>query len=156
MENEKELKAFLESKLEGELLEAFQKYAELQEQKKNSNVEGMKSKSKEGKVMSRAPFGYTLKNKQLIPDEENKFQVRDIFKAFLEEKSLNQIAKAHGLTVNGIKKILKNHAYVGKVRFAGIISQGTHEPLIDFKLFNDVQKKIDETKEKQTAMETGV
>jgi hypothetical protein len=146
MQTEKELQEYLEKNLQGKLLEAFKKYVALQQQKKSNNIEGMKSKSQQGSVMSRAPFGYKIIDKQLVPDYESKHKIYEIFRDFLNNISLNQIAKSHGLTVNGIKKILKNHAYIGKVRFAGVISQGTHEPLIDFKLFNDVQKKFDEKK----------
>jgi site-specific DNA recombinase len=141
MTEEKELRDFLESRLDGEILEAFRKYSKL---KNKSLLQGMIRKSEQGRVMSRAPYGYKIIGKNLVVDEDRKQDIYRIYKAYLSGVSLNKISKQHNLTVNGVKKILRNHAYVGKVRFAGIINQGNHEPILDLKLFNDVQKKIDE------------
>ena len=153
--NEKEIETYLEQHLRGKPLECFQMYKDLQQQKRNNNIEGMRTKAQQGKVMSRAPFGYKVENKQLVFDEVLKNEVYEIFRSFMQGTSLNQIAKKHSLTVNGVKKVLKNYAYIGKVRFDGMIHQGTHESLIDIKLFNDVQKRFEDIKqEKSTVMQT--
>ena len=57
---------------------------------------------------------------------------------------MNQISKQYGLSVNGIKKILKNFTYIGKVKFNSQISQGSHKPLISAELFNRVQQKFED------------
>jgi DNA invertase Pin-like site-specific DNA recombinase len=103
----------------------------------------MLEKSKQGKIVARPPFGYKMENGNLIEDMENSENVRLIFKEFAEGNSLNQIAKTYGISVNGIKKILKNFAYLGKVKFDSQISQGTHKPLISAELFNRVQAKFE-------------
>ena len=48
--------------------------------------------------------------------------------------------------MNGIKKILKNFSYLGKVKFAGNILAGKHTALISSELFNRVQSRFEKTK----------
>jgi hypothetical protein len=50
--------------------------------------------------------------------------------------------------VNGVKKILKNFSYLGKIRFDNQVSQGTHTSLITPELFNEVQRLFDSKKKK--------
>jgi site-specific DNA recombinase len=104
---------------------------------------GMERKAKEGGVVTKAPLGYKIINKQLILDPENIERVRSIFKEFLEtEISLTQLAKKNGLTTSGVKKVLMNTAYIGKTKWADVESQGTHQILIEPELFELVQKKM--------------
>ena len=105
---------------------------------------GMERKAKEGGFITKAPKGYKLINKKLIPTEE-KTKVREIFEEFLnKEISLTQLAKKNKMTTSGIKKLLSNITYLGKVKFAKQESQGQHEPIINKELFNSVQKKLKE------------
>src|SRR4030042_6376742 len=106
---------------------------------------GMIKQSSEGRHMSRAPFGYewNLKEKILIP-AQNSGEIEEIFEEFLQpEINLSILAKKHNLSVNGLKKILKNFAYVGKVKFGGQIHEGKHQSLVTTTLFNHVQDKLD-------------
>ncbi|MDP3987463.1 MAG: recombinase family protein [Nanoarchaeota archaeon] len=104
---------------------------------------GMQRKAKEGGFITKAPKGYKLVNKKLIADEKESEKVREIFKEFLETKiSLTQLAKKHNLTTSGIKKLLKNTTYLGKVKFANEESQGEHNAIIDEELFRMVQGKL--------------
>jgi hypothetical protein len=57
--------------------------------------------------------------------------------------SLNKIAQLHNMSVNGIKKILKNFTYIGKIKFDNQILQGNHPAIIPTELFNDVQRKFE-------------
>jgi len=122
-------------------------------EKKNrgdSQKKGMIKKFSEGKHMSRAPFGYefNLKEKVLIPASSSK-EIEEIFEEFLQqEANLSNLAKKHNLSVNGLKKILRNFAYVGKVKFDGQIQEGKHQPLVSTILFNHVQDKLDKIKRK--------
>lgn len=105
--------------------------------------EGMQKKAQKGEVMSRAPFGYRWENKRLVPADHAR-EVEDIFEEFLNETiSLNKLAKRHGFSVNGLKKILTNFTYVGKVRFDGEIHEGHHKPLVSSTTFNHVQNKLE-------------
>ncbi len=116
-----------------------------------SQKKGMIKKFSEGKHMSRAPFGYEwdLRNKILTP-AQNSREVEEIFEEFLKpETNLSILAQKHKLSVNGLKKILRNFAYVGKVKFDGQIHEGKHKPLVSTILFNHVQDKLEQLKTKK-------
>lgn len=107
---------------------------------------GMKKKAIEGFVVSRAPFGYKIEKGKLIK-AQNYDLVQEMYEEFLNTNlSLNRIAKKRGLSVNGLKKILTNFTYLGKIRFDGEVHEGTHEPLISSTLFNHVQDKLEKLK----------
>jgi site-specific DNA recombinase len=105
---------------------------------------GMERKAKEGGFITKAPRGYVLVNKQLILGE-NSGKIKDIFEEFLNSNiSLTQLAKKNNLTTAGIKKLLQNTTYLGKVKFAHKESQGQHPVLINQQLFEQVQNKMTE------------
>tara|TARA_Y100000310_G_scaffold332452_1_gene408059 strand:- start:244 stop:1023 length:780 start_codon:yes stop_codon:yes gene_type:complete len=106
---------------------------------------GMERKAKEGGFITKAPKGYKLVNKNLIIDEEKNQEVKEIFNEFLNHKiSLTKLAKKCQMTTSGVKKLLKNTTYLGKVKFADKESQGNHKPLISLEIFNKVQEKLKE------------
>lgn len=112
---------------------------------------GMIKKSSLGKHMSRIPFGYEwdYKEKSLIP-AENSREVEEIYEEFLKpEMNLSILSKKHNFSVNGLKKILRNFAYLGKVKFDGQIHDGKQTPLISSTLFNKVQDKLDKVRNKK-------
>ena len=103
---------------------------------------GMERKAREGGFITKAPKGYRLINKKLVPTEE-KLIVREIFEEFLNKDiSLTRLAKKHDMTTSGIKKLLSNTTYIGKVKFAKQENQGQHEPIIDNELFENIQAKL--------------
>jgi len=104
---------------------------------------GMHRKAREGGFITRAPKGYTLVNKKLVVNESEAEKVKAIFKEFLETNiSLTQLAKKYNLTPSGLKKLLKNTTYLGKVKFANEETQGEHLAIIDKELFWKVSEKI--------------
>jgi len=110
--------------------------------------DGMITKAKVGNPMSRPPFGYVYENGQLIP-AQNFQEVEEIFHEFLNNNiSLSKLAKKHNFSVNGLKKILKNFTYIGKVKFNNEIHNGNHKPIISSTLFNHVQNKLERIKRK--------
>lgn len=127
--------------------EFLKKQIEILSSRGEIQKKGMIRKSHEGKLMSRAPFGYKVTQEgELIPAENYK-EVEEIFEEFLNEKiSLNQLSKKHNLSVNGLKKILKNFTYLGKIKFNNQILEGKHQPLIQATLFNHVQNKLEKLK----------
>lgn len=138
-----EMDEYLRQKINGSELESFRKNASeiLKRQKK-----GMIKKACEGKVMSRAPYGYKIENNQLIPNENSR-EVEKIFEDFLNSPlSLNKLSKKYGFSVNGLKKILFNFTYLGKIKFNGEVHDGTHISLISSTLFNHVQNKLENLK----------
>ena len=103
----------------------------------------MDKKARDGYLVSRAPFGYKVEDKKLIPKEDS-YIVQEIFQEFLNnEISLTKLSKKYNLSVNGLKKVLTNQTYLGKIKFDGKTHQGIHQTLISSTLFNHVQNKLD-------------
>ena len=138
--------------LKNENFELKQKITELEKKIKNltnfrgeNQKLGMIKKASQGKHMSRTPFGYNwdLKQKILVP-AQNYLEVEEIYEEFLRpDMRLTTLAKKRNFSVNGLKKILKNFAYVGKVKFDGQIHEGKHKSIISSTLFNKVQDKLE-------------
>ena len=103
---------------------------------------GMERKAKEGGFITKAPKGYKLLNKELIPNEDSDL-IKKIFQEFLEtDISLTQLAKKSNMTTAGIKKLLQNTTYIGMVKFASKETKGNHNPILEKSLFNKVQNKL--------------
>ncbi len=139
-DNIEEFKEYINEKIPSEYLESFRKFFK---PKGEPQKKGMLQKASDGKIVTRAPFGYKIENKKLVPSE-NADEVREIFEEFLNSNlSLRKLASKHSLSVNGLKKILRNFTYIGKIKFNGQIYDGAHEPIISSTLFNHVQNKLD-------------
>src|SRR3989338_11331800 len=107
---------------------------------------GMIKQAPKGNPVSRAPFGYEIQNSELIPGK-NYLEVEEIFEDFLQkDMNLTKLAKKHNFSTNGLKKILKNFTYIGKVKFNGQIHDGKHKAIISPVLFNKVQDKLERLK----------
>ena len=79
---------------------------------------GMARKSQEGGAISKPPFGYKMVDKKLEIDTVKGPLVVSLFNDFASSKiSLNKLALNYGLTVNGVKKVLSNRAYLGESKF---------------------------------------
>ncbi len=112
-------------------------------EKTDNQKKGMAEKASHGGVVSRAPFGYIMENKKLVP-AQNYREIEEIFEEFLNDGiSLRQLSEKHSLSVNGLKKILANFTYIGKVKFNNQIHEGNHQPIISTTLFNHVQNKLE-------------
>ena len=133
-----ELEKYINEKLQWQDIETFRKFG-ANKASHAPQKQGMIEKSKQGKLMARPPFGYKVIGGELFPDEQSSENVRLIFEEFAGGKSMNQLAQQYTISVNGIKKILKNFSYIGKIKFNNQITQGTHKPLISSELFNRVQ-----------------
>ena len=103
----------------------------------------MSKKAMLGNLMSRPPFGYNLIDGKLVP-AQNFREIEEIFEEFLNSNiSLRTLAEKHNFSVNGLKKILKNFTYIGKIKFNNQIHEGTHQPIVSSTLFNHVQNKLE-------------
>jgi len=139
-DNEEEFKIFLEEKIDGTILDTFRKSNKSISKR---SKKGMDKKARDGNIVTRAPSGYKIENKKLIPKEDS-YIIQEIFQDFLNQDiSLTQLAKKYHFSINGLKKILKNQTYLGKTKFDGKIHQGSHQPLISSTLFNHVQDKLE-------------
>jgi DNA invertase Pin-like site-specific DNA recombinase len=122
-----------------ELKKEIEKLKSIKINQRNSMI----NKASQGNLMSRAAFGYKIENGKLIPAENSK-EIEEIFEEFLNENiSLRQLAEKHKLSVNGLKKILKNFTYIGKIKFNNQIHEGNHQAIVSSTLFNHVQDKLE-------------
>ncbi len=139
-DSEKNFLKYVNEKIDGKILETFRKSIfSISDRTKF----GMQRKAKEGGFITKAPKGYRLLDKKLVPSEDSE-NISKIFEEFINsEISLTQLAKKNSMTTAGIKKLLKNTTYIGKVRFAGVVSDGNHPPIISNELFNKVQDKLE-------------
>lgn len=137
-------------------------------------LRGMTEKASRGEAMCHGAFGYSLKDKTYIPDE-NANKVKYIFDAYINGKGYRKIAtelSAMGvLTSRGnppdnrfVEYILRNPVYIGKIRWTSegngsrtryltdnentMIVDGKHEPIIDEETFEKAQNMIAEQKRK--------
>lgn len=132
---------------------------------------GMLEKISRGQIVNAPPIGYSLKNGEYVQDE-NAPLVRRIFNMFLEGKSYKSIAASLNCdgyrTVRGnrfenrtVEYIIRNPVYAGKLRWTPggngsrshyqsgaevMITDGTHEPIIDPEHWKQTQKYADERK----------
>jgi len=131
---------YLKEKIDGIILDTFRKP---QKSISKRTKKGMDKKARDGNLVTRAPLGYSIENKQLTPAEDS-YLVQEIFQEFLNTtQSLTKLAKKYSLSVNGLKKVLTNQTYLGKIKFNGEIHEGHHKPLISSTLFNHVQNKLE-------------
>ncbi|MEX0920868.1 MAG: recombinase family protein [Candidatus Pacearchaeota archaeon] len=137
--DKKSFREYINEKVSEHDLKGYRKYFHPGEKQKK----GMIKKATKGNPMSRAPFGYEMVEGNLIPSDNYK-EVGEIFEEFLEgDLSLRRIAEKHKFSVNGLKKILRNFAYIGKIKFNNQVFEGEHKPIISTTLFNHVQDKLE-------------
>lgn len=131
---------------------------------------GMTEKAKRGGVLSGAPFGYKVDDGKYVIVESEAAIIKEAFLDYLSGSGFLTIAKK--LNALGVKTHrggaienrtieywLHNPTYIGKTRWNPtgktsrdynneniIISDGTHEPIIDDELWNAVQQKLREEK----------
>lgn len=139
-DDEEDFKEYLSEKINGSILDTFRKSKKSISKR---SKRGMIKKASSGNPITRAPWGYKIENKKLIHTEHS-YQVQEVFQEFLNtETSLTKLAKKYGFSVNGLKKILRNQAYLGKIKFDKQIHPGIHQALISSTLFNHVQNKLE-------------
>ncbi len=104
----------------------------------------------------RVPFGYEVKDRRLVINEEDARHVRHIFERYLHLKSV--LALTDEVNRAKIKRssetdapewsrgklyyLLANQIYVGKVRHHDRHFDGDHEAIIDAEQFDEVQKLL--------------
>jgi len=152
------------------MLEAMAEYYSLnlaEEVKK-----GMTEKASRGELQSTPSFGYKAESGKLVIIPEEARLVKFIFEQFASgEMGMRRLAsymndigvKSHRGNVfenRSIEYILNNPVYIGKLRWTPterarrnynhldtIISDSTHEPIIDIELWERTQKALKQTKE---------
>ena len=95
-----------------------------------------------------SPTGYDYVNGELVVNEYQAAQVREVFQRFLAGESINAIARQMIKTYGGnwssakICGMLRNSVYVGKVKFAGEEYDGRHQPIIPQDWFDDAGRLL--------------
>ena len=133
---------------------------------------GMTEKAKRGGILSIPPFGYKMKNGNFIVVEEEAEIIKNVFESYAAGSGFLSIAKK--LNLMGVKTHrngrienrtveywLHNPVYIGKIRWNPtgktsrnyndknlIISDGTHEAIVGDELWNTVQRRLADSKEK--------
>lgn len=114
-------------------------------------AKGRRTKAKKGtKGCGSAPIGYKWVEKTIDIDAERAIIVTNIFRAYVELKSLTRVAdyckiqgyktlQGNDFSKQAIKNILTNDFYVGIVTHAGKKHKGNQPVFIDIELFNTVQ-----------------
>lgn len=140
-ENDKDFEKYISEKIDWRILDTFRVYNSTPEKKKLS---GMQIKAKKGFPVTRAPLGYTIENNTFTLNEDST-KVILIFKTFLNSNlSLNQLSKNFGISLNGLKKILKNRTYLGEIKFNNQLFSSNHTPLINPEIFYATQRKLNQ------------
>ncbi len=112
------------------------------------------------------PPGFRLDPKQkgiLSPHPEDRGLVDTAFKKYLELGSAGELAKylarqgiktpaytsrrgrkmgGHPFYISSLLNMLRNPVYIGKIKYAGKVFQGKHEPIISEELFNQVNEHL--------------
>lgn len=131
---------------------------------------GMTEKASRGGVVAGPVLGYDVINKQYCINKETAPLVEAIFNLFLSGLGCREIAiklndqgyktrRGNPFENRTVEYTLRNPVYIGKIRWNPtertyydfnhpdlIIVNGTHEPIIDKKVFNKVQIMLDNNK----------
>ena len=133
----------------------------------NEVKRGMKEKSSRGEFGGKPPFGYDVKDKILVQNENAQY-VRFVFSSYINGKSFREIGRAlgdAGVKINGdvpgaqaIKYILRNPAYIGMIRWTDeehasyrsndytvdfdTLTPGKHEAIISVEDFQKAQERL--------------
>ena len=107
---------------------------------------------------SNVPTGYRFENGQLVIDDYEAAQIREIFELFLSGRSYHSIAtymQATYVTKHGnytgagvIPKMLANPLYIGKIKYGDQVFDGQHEAIIDQLTWERTQQRLAEVSER--------
>ncbi|HEB46844.1 MAG TPA: hypothetical protein ENI22_00045, partial [Candidatus Pacearchaeota archaeon] len=78
-DDKSDFKGYINEKIDGSVLKTFRKHSVHSGEKQK---QGMIKKAINGNLMSRAPFGYRIESKKLLP-AENHSEIENIFEEFL-------------------------------------------------------------------------
>ena len=120
---------------------------------------GKDSRAKEGKWHGGTwiPLGYDYTDGELVVNEYEAMQIKEIADLFLKRTPVRTIEKKvtakgyrhkHGeWDAKTIKRVLSNPVYIGKIKHRDKLFDGIHDPILDKKTFDEIQKIMEERKE---------
>lgn len=110
-----------------------------------------------------SPLGYDYKDGELIINEYQAIQVKEVYELFLAGKSINFISRQMAdkyktkWSASKVRIILSNSLYISKVKFGGKEYPGKHKPIIEEKVFhsaNELLHSSEREAKKNTAQKT--
>lgn len=119
-------------------------------------AKGRLAKAKKGdKPCGNAPYGYKWDNKEIVIDYNNNLVVIDIFKKYIELKSLEKVrlycieqgyktSQGKDFSKQSLKRIIENDFYIGTMTYADRKVEGNHPVFLDKELFekaNEILKR---------------
>lgn len=119
-------------------------------------AKGRKARAKSGnKPCGTAPYGYKWCGNEIVIDFNNNLIVRDIFRQYIELKSLAKLksycdskeyktSTGKDFSKQALKNIIENDFYIGVVTYAGKKTTGEHEPIVEKSVFdkaNEILKR---------------
>ncbi len=124
---------------------------------------GLMEKIRRGEYCSLAPLGYIndTRTKLVVIDRKRSKVVREAFELYAQNNSkledVGRFFAKHGIITRGKKPfsrdkiawILSNPFYYGMFKYAGEFYEGKHQPIITKKLFDKVQKILQERSKPQ-------
>jgi len=138
------------------VVDIIQRIAQLEsEQIGERTYMGMRQKAESGQGMMgfRVPYGYSLRNGELIQADEEALIVHTIYEQYLAGRTMDMISwglnkdgigtkSGNQWTVWSISRILHNPVYAGHLRWDDLVVQAVHAPIISEGMFNLIQKMI--------------
>jgi hypothetical protein len=139
-EDEKKFEKYISDKTDWKAIDSFRRSGQMPGMRQKR---GMSEKAKKGEIVTRSPMGYNVKEGKLVQNEDSA-KIHSLFKTFLrKDYSLNSLSKNYGLSVNGLKKVLKNRTYLGEIKFDGRLHKASHKAIISPEIFYAVQRKLE-------------
>ena len=138
-------------------------FAQLErEQIKERTMMGKQARAEEGKWHGSKwlPIGYDYDGENLIPNEYEAVQIKEIADLFLKRTPVRTIAKIvtekgyrhkHGSgewDAKTIRRVLANPTNIGMMKHRDKYYKGTHKPIFDQKTYDDIMAIMNERKEK--------
>lgn len=95
--------------------------------------------------------GEQRKNHKWEPDPKLLYKVRQAFEMRAAGSTLNEIHKSTRLygSINSYRTFFTNRIYIGILEFGGMVIENYCEPLIEMDIWNQVQKRIEDTSQKR-------
>lgn len=133
----------------------FSVFAQLEREQIRERVTiGREARAKEGKWHGggSAPVGYDYIDGQLIVNDFEAAQIREVYDLFLQGYTYTEIVsilndrgwnhKYGCWKIQRVRQVLRNPVYVGKVVFSGRESDGEHESIVDPEVFRRVSQSL--------------